>query len=127
VRSTLSVGGRLPENELMALLLGPNADASMCCKTLNLLIDHLLHGLFSMKTFPPLHVNPNHILKLNCTKDEKGLHVVVQLSEVQLWSNKINTCNIGRFIGLLNVCICVIKFITLLPFLPALLSVIFGH
>lgn len=47
MRSTLSVGGRLPENELMALLLGPNADASMCCKTLNLLIDHLLPGLFS--------------------------------------------------------------------------------
>lgn len=42
VRSRLSVGGRLPENELMAPLLGPNADAFMCCKTLNLLIDHLL-------------------------------------------------------------------------------------
>lgn len=43
----------------MALLLGPNADAAMCCKTLNLLIDHLLHGLFLY--FPLLSDNLKHI------------------------------------------------------------------
>lgn len=51
-----------PENELMAPLLGPNADASMCCKTLNLLIDHLPHGLFSSTLFI-FSVNPHYVLK----------------------------------------------------------------
>lgn len=46
-------GGRPPENELMALLLEQHADASMCCKTLNLLIDHLPHGLFSCSVLFP--------------------------------------------------------------------------
>ncbi|CDQ58344.1 unnamed protein product [Oncorhynchus mykiss] len=52
-----------PENELMAPLLGPNADASMCCKTLNLLIDHLPHGLFSSTLFI-FSVNPHYLLKM---------------------------------------------------------------
>lgn len=51
-----------PENELMAPLLGPNADASMCCKTLNLLIDHLPHSLFSSTLFI-FSVNLHHVLK----------------------------------------------------------------
>lgn len=60
-------GGRPPENELMALLLEQHADASMCCKTLNLLIDHLPHGLFSCSVlFSPTKSESRFENDMNC-------------------------------------------------------------
>lgn len=64
----------------MALLLEQHADASMCCKTLNLLIDHLPHGLFSCSVlFSPAKSESRFENDMNCfSKDGSVPHTLLE-------------------------------------------------
>jgi len=64
----------------MALLLEQHADASMCCKTLNLLIDHPPQGLFSCNVlFSPAKSESRFENDMNCfSKDGSVPHTLLE-------------------------------------------------